>query len=275
MAASANTLSPENEERLDTFTVEIAEERFGPFEEEGEGDWRLSSNRSILIHPGAIVFNFSSQTCSHGVLDMLQREAGMTPADAMRFARKWLAEHTGEGRLAPDDLNEETAEKREQEDARRTAEVQTMVDRRHSHKGTPVVPYLTSRHLQADDSVVGWIEPAWPGGYGEMLTWATDAPGNVLAIQLTRLMPDGSKAPVKWVRTTHRGPHNWKSHAIMRLNCDDEPETIHLVEGFEDGLSLVMAGVKNVWVLWGHWPLAAPRARSVPVRAQDHRRGSR
>jgi hypothetical protein len=35
------------------------------------------------------------------------------------------------------------------------------------------------------------------------------------------------------------------------VNCDDEPETIHLVEGFEDGLSLVMAGVKNVWVLWG------------------------
>ena len=55
----------------------------------------------------------------HGVLDMLQREAGMGPAEAMKFARKWLAEHTGEGRLAPDDLDEELAEKREREDARR------------------------------------------------------------------------------------------------------------------------------------------------------------
>ena len=61
MAASTNTLSPKNQERLDTFAVEIAEERFGPFEEEGEGDWRLASNRSILIHPGAIVFNFATQ----------------------------------------------------------------------------------------------------------------------------------------------------------------------------------------------------------------------
>ena len=134
MAASTNTLSPKDQERLDTFAVEIAEERFGPFEEEGEGDWRLSSNRSILIHPGAIVFNFATQSCSHGVLEMLQREAGMTPAEAMKFARKWLAEHAGEGRLAPDDLNEELAEKREREDARRTAEVQTTVERRGSHK---------------------------------------------------------------------------------------------------------------------------------------------
>ena len=85
-----------------------------------------------------------------------------------------------------------------------------------------------------------------------MITWATDAQKNVLAIQLTRLTPEGRKAQVKYVRTTHRGPHNWKSRAILRLNCDDGPiDTVHLVEGFEDGLSLVMAGVKNVWVLWG------------------------
>ncbi len=101
MPASTNTLSPENEERLDTFAVEIAEERFGPFEEEGEGDWRLASNRNILIHPGAIVFNFATQSCSHGVLDMLQREAGMAPADAMKFARKWLAEHAGRRAARP------------------------------------------------------------------------------------------------------------------------------------------------------------------------------
>ena len=101
----------------------------------------------------------------------------MTPAEAMKFARKWLAEHAREGRLAADDLDEEIAEKREREDARRTAEVQTMVERRGSHKGTPVDLYLANRHLQADDSLVGWIEPAWPGGYGMMITWATDAQG--------------------------------------------------------------------------------------------------
>ena len=127
-----------------------------------------------------------------------------------------------------------------------------MFERRGSHKGTPVELYLASRHLQADDSIVGWIEPAWPGAYGEMITGATDAQGNVLAIQLTRLTPDGCKAPVKCVRITHRGPHDWKSRAVLRLNCDDGPiDTMHLVEGFEDGLSLVAAGVRNIWVLWG------------------------
>ena len=50
MAASTNTLSPKDQERLDTFAVEIAEERFGPFEEEGEGDWRLVF-RSQHPHP--------------------------------------------------------------------------------------------------------------------------------------------------------------------------------------------------------------------------------
>jgi Protein of unknown function (DUF3631)/Toprim domain len=252
MSASTNTLSAQTEERLDTFAVEIAEDLFGPFQEEGEGDWRLASNRSILIHPGATVFNFATQSCSHGVLDMLQREAGMTSADAMKFSRKWLAEHAREGRLAPDDLNEELAEKREREDARRTAEVQATVERRLSHKGTPADLYLANRRLQADDSFVGWIEPTWPGGYGKMITWATDARGEVLAFQSTRLMPDGSKALVKYVRTTHRGPHNWKSRAILRLNCDaGQIDTVHLVEGFEDGLSLFIAGVRNVWVLWG------------------------
>ena len=152
MPASTNTLSPKNEERLDTFAVEVAEERFGAFEEEGEGDWRLFSNRSILIHPGAIVFNFATQSCSRGVLEMLQREAGMTSAEAMKFARKWLAEHEGEGRLDPDDLNEELAEKREREDARRTAEIQTTVDRRRSHKGRPptsISPVVTCRPMTA------------------------------------------------------------------------------------------------------------------------------
>ena len=84
-----------------------------------------------------------------------------------------------------------------------------------------------------------------------MITWATDVQGGALAAQLTRLTPEGDLAPVKWVRTTHRGPHNWKSRSVLRLNCDAEPDTVHLVEGFEDGLSLVMAGVRNVWVLWG------------------------
>ena len=250
MTASTGTLSPAHQERLGTFLIEMAEDKLGPFTEE-DGSWRHSIDRSPIIHPGALWWDFKAQAGGHGALPFIMHLHQIDAPAAMRFARKWLADHPGEGRLGRDALDEETAEKREQEDARRTAEVQTTVERRLSHKGTPAELYLTNRHLQAHDSIVGWIEPAWPGGYGEMITWATDARGEALAFQSTRLMPDGSKAPVKWVRTTYRGPHNWKSRAILRLNCDDEAETIHLVEGFEDGLSLVMAGVKNVWVLWG------------------------
>ena len=258
MAASTNTLSPKDQERLDTFAVEIAEERFGPFEEEGEGHWRLSSNRSILIHPGAIVFNFATQSCSHGVLEMFEREAGMPPAEAMKFARKWLAEHAGEGRLAPDDLDRgpgREARARGRQAHRRSSDHGRAA--RHS-RGTPVDLYLASRGLQADDSAAGWIEPPRPGAYGEMITAATDEKGNVLAIQLTRLTPDGGKAAIKCPRITLRGPHDWSSRAVLRLNCDDGPiDTLHLVEGFEDGLSLVAAGVRNIWVFWGLGRLAA------------------
>ena len=206
---------------------------------------------------------------------MLQREAGMRPPTRCGSPASGWRSIDGEGRLAPDDLDEELAEKREREDARRTAEVQTMVARRGSHKGTPVELYLVNRHLQADDSFVGWIEPTRPGGYGKMITWATDAQGEVLAFSPLAYMPDGAKAPVKYVRTTHRGPHNWKSRAILRLNCDDEPdETIHLVEGFEDGLSLVMADVRNVWVLWGIGRLLRLERDLFPLSAQDPRRRS-
>ena len=252
MSASTNTLSAADQARLDTWLVEIAEDKLGPFAQEGDGDFYQVDSRKQVIHPGGLHFNFKTQQGGHGALLLIQLLYDLDAAEAMRFACKWLAEHPGEGRLAAGVSDEQIAKKVEAEDARRTAEVQTMVERRDSHKETPVDLYLANRQLQGDDSLVGWLEPAQPGAYGMMITWATDVQGGALAAQLTRLTPEGDQAPVKWVRTTHRGPHNWKSRSVLRLNCDTGPiDTVHLVEGFEDGLSLVMAGVRNVWVLWG------------------------
>jgi hypothetical protein len=245
-------LSAADQARLDTFAVEIAEDALGAFQEEGEGSWRIAQGRGTVINPGAVWFDFRANVGGRGALPFIKHLHQVDVAAAMLLARKWLGEHAGEGRLAPSVPDDETAEKREQEDARRTTEIQTMFERRGSGKGTPLDLYLTSRHLQADDSVVGWIEPAWPGGYGEMITAATDAHGAVGAIQLTRLTPAGAKAPIRCPRITLRGPHDWKSRAVLRLNCDEGPiDTLHLVEGFEDGLSLVAAGVRNIWVIWG------------------------
>jgi Protein of unknown function (DUF3631)/Toprim domain len=251
MSASTNTLSAADQARLDTWQVEIAEDKLGPFAQEGDGDFYQVDSRKHVIHPGGLHFNFKTQQGGHGALLLIQLLYDLDAAEAMRFACKWLAEHPGEGRLAAGVSDEQIAKKVEAEDARRTAEVQTMVERRGSHKETPVDLYLAKRQLRGDDMIVGWLEPAQPGAYGMMITWATDVQGGALAAQLTRLTPEGDLAPVKWVSTTHRGPHNWKSRSVLRLNCDAEPDTVHLVEGFEDGLSLVMAGVRNVWVLWG------------------------
>ena len=248
MRASTNTLSAADQERLDTFAVEIAEDLLGPARDEGEGSWRVGA---LVIHPGALFYDFRLGSGGRGAIDLIKHLHRIDAVVAVDFARKWLAEHGAEGRLAATVVNSETAAKSEY-DAARTAQIQTLFERRGSSRGTPVELYLASRGLQADDSIVGWIEPAWPGACGEMIAAATDEKGNVLAIQLTRLTPNGGKAPLKWVRTTHRGPHNWKSRAVLRLNCDSGPiETLHLVEGFEDGLSLVAAGVRNIWVLWG------------------------
>jgi hypothetical protein len=246
-------LSAVDQARFDTFAVELAEDALGAFLEEGEGRWRVAQGRGASVHPGALWFDFRANVGGRGALSLIRHLHQFDAAAAMLFARKWLAEHAGEGRLASGVPDEETTEKRELEDARRTAEIRTIFERRGSRAGTPVDLYLNKRGgLQADDSVVGWIEPAWPGGYGEMITAATDEHGAVGAVQLARLTPEGAKAPIKWQRITLRGPHDWSSHAALRLNCDEGPiDTLHFVEGFEDGLSLVAAGVRNIWVIWG------------------------
>jgi Protein of unknown function (DUF3631)/Toprim domain len=252
MRASTNTLSAADQERLDTFAVEIAEDALGVFREENKGSWRLSAGRSLIIHPGALWHDFRSGSGGRGTLSLIKHLHSIDDAAALRLARKHLAEHPGEGRRLAASAPDEEAEKSEAEDARRTAEIQALFERRLPSRGTPVERYLVGRHLQPDDSMAGWIEPSWPGGCGEMITAATDEKGKVLAIQLTRLTSNGGKAAIKCPRITLRGPHDWSSRAALRLNCDDGPiETLHLVEGFEDGLSLVAAGVRNIWVLWG------------------------
>ena len=214
---------------------------------------RSAQGRSIIIHPGALWFDFRSGAGGRGTISLITHLHQIDASAAVLLARKWLGEHAGEGRLAPSVPDDETAEKREQEDARRTAEIQTIFERRGSSDATPLTRYLNNRGgLKADDSIMGWIEPAWPGGYGEMITAATDEHGAIGAIQLLRLTPEGAKAPIKCPRITLRGSHDWKSRAVLRLNCDEGPiDTLHLVEGFEDGLSLVAAGVRNIWVIWG------------------------
>ena len=99
-------LSAADQARLDTFAVEIAEDALGPFQEEGEGSWRTAQGRGTIIHPGALWFNFRSGAGGRGTLPLIKHLHQIDASAAMRFARKWLAEHPGEGRLAPSDPDE-------------------------------------------------------------------------------------------------------------------------------------------------------------------------
>ena len=110
MRASTNTLSAADQERLDTFAVEIAEDLLGPARDEGEGSWRVGA---LVIHPGALFYDFRLGSGGRGAIDLIKHLHRIDAVVAVDFARKWLAEHGAEGRLAATVVNSETAAKSE------------------------------------------------------------------------------------------------------------------------------------------------------------------
>ena len=54
-------LTPAETVRLDTWAVELAEEARGTAHDAGKGDWRIGDGRSLIIHPGALFFDFARE----------------------------------------------------------------------------------------------------------------------------------------------------------------------------------------------------------------------
>ena len=98
-------LTPAEIVRLNTWAVEIAEEARGTVHDAGKGDWRIGDGRSLIVHPGALFYDFAAGAGGRGALALIKLLHNCDEAAASKLARAWLADHPGEGRLAhePDD----------------------------------------------------------------------------------------------------------------------------------------------------------------------------
>ena len=58
--------------RLDTWAVELAEEARGTVHDAGKGDWRIGDGRSLIIHPGALFYDFAAGAGGRGALALIK-----------------------------------------------------------------------------------------------------------------------------------------------------------------------------------------------------------
>ena len=264
-------LSATEQARLDSWAVEIAEEARGPAQDAGNGDWRVGDSRALIIHPGALFYDFTLGAGGRGALALIAFLHNVDAGGAGKLARAWLAAHQGEGRLAHGVADDEDAA-RSADDARRIAEIETMWKRRQPIEGTPVEAYLTSRRLTSCEAL-GWL-PNLRGGEGAMIAGVTDPAGTLVAIQLTYITADGCKSMVKPQRVTWRGPPDWNRRGVVWCGAYDGSGALYVCEGVEDALSLTAAGASNVVASLGIgrlgrivWPLGVRKL--VIVRDDD------
>jgi Protein of unknown function (DUF3631)/Toprim domain len=269
-------LTPVEIVRLNTWAVEFAEEARGSAHDAGKGDWRIGDSRSLIVHPGALFYDFAAGAGGRGALALIKLLHNCDEAAAGKLARDWLADHSGEGRLSHELADDEDMA-RAADDAQRIAEIETLWEHRQGPENTPVETYLSSRDLAGSCDSLGWL-PNLRGGEGALIAAVTDPSGKLVAVQLTYLTADGTKSPVKPQREAWRGPHDWAARGVVWLSPCNGSGEITVCEGVEDGLSLVEAGAANVAAILGigrlgkvRWPWGA---RKLLIARDDDPPGS-
>ena len=236
-------LSAADSARLDTWTVDIAEQLRGPAHQDTDG-FRVGDDRALIIHHNGCWFDFAAGTGGHGALGLLAHLHRDDRQAALEAAKNWLASHSDDGRLGRtggDDEEIEDTEAMAADDAQRTTYVETLWRCAEESKDTPAETYLKSRGVwplpAAADKALRWLPNAREGA---LVAAITDDVGALVAIQLTHITPEGEKSRMQPVRLTIRGPHDWRSRGAFRLGAPT-PDLV-LTEGVEDALSAIAAG---------------------------------
>ena len=170
---------------------------------------------------------------------------------AQSAARAWLAGHAGDGRLGRSQGDDES-EDPSADDAGRAAYVKGLLDYAQP-PSQEMIQYLGGRNLDpvaaGAESQLRWL-PGWRGEEGAMLAAITDDAGELVALQVTCITPDGQKSAIEPVRITLRGPSNWRIRGAFRLGSPEMEELV-LVEGVEDAIAARLAGAERVHACLG------------------------
>jgi hypothetical protein len=211
--------------RLNSWALEIAGAARGEMRG-GSGEWRFGANQALVLHQGGWFYDFSAGRGGQGALALLAHlhdgaEAGETAA------RAWLAKHIGDGKLGRsegDDGDRDQAA----DDAERIAYVKGLWG--YAQPLSPeALKYLNGRGLDpvatGAEAQLRWLAD-WRGDEGAMLAAVTGDGGELLAVQVTSITPEGEKSPIEPKRVTIRGPHDWRSRGAFRLGNDEAVELV-------------------------------------------------
>ncbi|HYN38940.1 MAG TPA: VapE domain-containing protein, partial [Rhodospirillales bacterium] len=135
------------------------------------------------------------------------------------------------------------------DDTARVAKVAAIVGECSDPATTPAELYLRNRGITATPLPPSLrYRPNAHGRYGALVALATDANGNVNAVQQIYVSDDGGKAPVKVQKRTNKGRDDWSDTSAVRL--PGEPPII-LCEGVETALSVWRATGQESWACLG------------------------
>lgn len=141
--------------------------------------------------------------------------------------------------------------------------------------GTPAERYLKRRGITVEPPPCIQFRPYAYAGYGALVAQATDADGNVLAIQQIYLTDAGEKAPVPVVKRTNKATEKWAEKSAVRF---PGKQPLILAEGVETALSLWQATGQETWACLGITNIGSapvPEGASVIVARDGDLPGSK
>ena len=176
---------------LDSQLPQIASALRGKPIIDNEGGWRVGS--SLKIWRNGNWYDHKVGKGGRGALALVEHYRECAEAEAISWARQWLAEHPETGPCSGNDDTDEISG----DEAERIALITTLYGCRFPIAGTPAEAYLRDERGidpgQLDPAIVqslGWL-PNMRGDEGQLVCPFTDQAGKVVALQLTHITPEG------------------------------------------------------------------------------------
>jgi hypothetical protein len=217
-----------------------------PVTPDGDG-WRVG--RSTKISKNGRWFDFKTRQGGFGAVSCITHYQTCTPEEAVSWAQSWLAQHPQCGPCSGADEDDGAGEDNA-DTLQRRAYIESTYAARLAVASTPAATYLVGRGLdpaQLRPDIVermGWL-PNHRGAEGALVFPYTDEAGDVLGLHLIFVTPTGEKSPHEPARQTRRGPPDWRTTGLLRLDFGTGPDMV-VAEGLENALAVSLVGVARV-----------------------------